>query len=126
MKLVIAGSRDYSFKHTEISQFLEYFGIHPYSITQVVSGTAKGVDTSGEEFANVYISDKPDHLKKFPPEKDKYGTRAFHIRNNKMAVHGDALLLIWDGKSAGSSHMKDAMIKLKKPIYEIIIRRHNA
>lgn len=115
-----------SFKHTEISQFLEYFGIHPYTISQVVCGKAKGIDSSGEEFANVYLSDKPDYLKEFPAEWEKYQGRAGPIRNSKMAVYADALLLIWDGKSTGSAHMKSAMIALKKPIYEIIIRSTNA
>jgi len=123
MKLIIAGTRTFNFEHTEIAQFLGYFSIHPYSLTQVVSGGARGVDKSGEEFANVYISDKPEHLKVFPAEWDKYGIRAGPIRNNKMAVYADALLLIWDGSSSGSQHMKNAMIEQKKPIYEIIIRK---
>lgn len=123
MKLIIAGTRTLSFNHIQISMFLEFFGIHPYDVTQVVSGEANGVDTSGEEFANVYISDKPDYLKKFPADWDKHGKAAGPIRNKDMAQYADALLLIWDGQSRGSKNMKEQMQALNKPIYEVALRK---
>ena len=62
-------------------------------------------------------------LKIFEADWEMYGNRAGPIRNNKMTVYSDALLLIWDGESRGSAHMKSAMLKLKKPIYEVVFKK---
>jgi hypothetical protein len=37
-----------------------------------------------------------------------------------MAEYGDALLLIWDGKSKGSKNMKARMKGMQKPVFEVI------
>lgn len=117
MKLVIAGSR-----HFCAEKVLEklngvtisHLFIH---VTEVVSGKAKGVDSAGEALA----ASLSILIKEFPPDTEHYTYgRACNIRNNKMAVYGDALLLIWDGKSPGSQHMKNAMLALGKPVYEFI------
>jgi hypothetical protein len=42
-----------------------------------------------------------------------------------MVDYADVLLLIWDGESRGSKNMKETMIKLGKPVYEVILRKHN-
>jgi hypothetical protein len=41
-----------------------------------------------------------------------------------MAEYADALLLIWDGESKGSLNMKQRMIGLKKPVYEVVLKRY--
>lgn len=38
-----------------------------------------------------------------------------------MAEYGDALLLIWDGKSRGNASMKKEMQKQNKPIFEVVL-----
>lgn len=86
--------------------------------TEIVSGGASGVDTAGENYGEFY--DIP--VKVFSAEWRKYGNRAGPIRNNKMAAYADALLLIWDGESKGSSHMKQAMLALGKPVFEVIFK----
>ncbi len=91
--------------------------IYYLNISEVVSGGAIGVDLSGENFANIFGF----KLKKFPADWETHGKAAGPIRNKQMAEYADALLLIWDGKSKGSTNMKTQMIKLKKPVYEIII-----
>lgn len=115
MKLIIAGSRTLQVSPVQIKTYLDSFNISKPDT--VVSGTANGIDKNGESYADFY------HIQivRFPAEWTKYGSRGGPIRNNKMAVYGDALLLIWDGKSSGSQHMKNAMISLKKPVYEIIL-----
>jgi hypothetical protein len=55
----------------------------------------------------------------------KHGRSAGPKRNRKMAEYSDALLLIWDGESPGSSSMKKAMIALGKPVFEVILRKTN-
>lgn len=122
MKLIIAGSRHFN-EDLVYAKLVEirYTGHPMVEATEIVSGKAKGVDTAGESYAEFY-GNIP--VKEFPPDTKRYTYgRACNIRNNKMAVYGDALLLIWNGKSPGSQHMKNAMIAQgkKDKIYEIIV-----
>lgn len=97
MKLIIAGSReftDYPLLKKTLVPILSY-------ITEIVSGTARGADQLGEQFALEH--DIP--IKKFPADWDKYGKPAGYIRNTQMAEYADALVAFWDGKSAGTNHM---------------------
>jgi hypothetical protein len=121
LKFIVAGSRH--LPYDKVFEALLDMRLDPnywngiYSATEIVSGCAKGADLGGEKYAEYFCIP----LKKFPAEWEKYGNRAGPIRNNKMAVYADALVLIWDGKSKGSRHMKEAMLALKKPVYEIIM-----
>lgn len=119
MKLIIAGSRDLdqNIVYAELIK-LRSVGHIMVQASEIVCGMARGSDMAGKQYGDFYgIPVIP-----FEPDYDKYGRyRAPKIRNNKMAVYGDALLLIWDGKSGGSRHMKEAMSLLNKPVYEIII-----
>lgn len=121
MKFIVAGSRtiDWHLAYGELVKLRITEG-HAFSrgkVTEIVCGCANGPDTAGEVYGDFY--DIP--IKKFPAEWEKYGNRAGPIRNNKMAVYADALLLIWDGKSSGSRHIKSAMLLLNKPVYEVIL-----
>lgn len=116
MKLIIAGSRHIVVSSHFINDLAENFFIKK-DITEVVSGNAQGVDFSGEEFSIDYLDKDP---KTFPA--DWLNLNAGRLRNKQMAIYADALLLVWDGKSHGSAHMKEEMMKLKKPIYEVVIR----
>lgn len=117
MKLIIAGSRiiHESEAYEECVKWIELNT--DIIITEVVSGTARGVDRAGETFAE----DKNIPVKRFPANWDLYGKSAGYKRNLLMGEYADSLLLIWDGKSKGSGHMKSIMNKFKKPIYEIIL-----
>lgn len=115
MKLIIAGSRSITLEPEEINQILADHSVWP---TEVVSGTAAGVDRSGEKFAHAYGVP----VAEFPADWNGLGKKAGHIRNNQMAAYGDALLLIWDGQSPGSKGMKRDMVKWDKPVYEIIMK----
>ena len=120
MKLIIAGGRDFTYISTPmIDSFLEAHNMYWRNIEQVVSGGASGVDTAGENFANAVDIE----IERFPADWNTHGKAAGPIRNRQMAEYADALLLIWDGESRGSASMKNEMVKLKKPVYEIIIRK---
>ncbi len=120
MKLIIAGGRDFTYISTSmIGSFLEAHSIYWRNIEQVVSGGASGVDTAGENFANIVDIE----IERFPADWNTHGKAAGPIRNKQMAEYADALLLIWDGESRGSASMKNEMLKLGKPVYEIIIRK---
>lgn len=115
MKLIIAGSRTIQVSVPEMQALLDHFGLKP---SEIVSGRAKGVDTSGE----VYALSAGVHIQYFPADWDRYGKSAGHKRNAQMAEYGDHLLLIWDGQSRGSAGMKAIMTRLGKPVTEVVVR----
>jgi hypothetical protein len=122
LKLIIAGSRGFTFLSSPmIDAFLQFHHVHYKNIEQVVSGCAPGVDTAGENFAAALDID----IETFPANWNKHGKAAGPMRNKEMAEYADALLLIWDGKSKGSANMKQNMLKLNKPIYEVILSSYN-
>jgi len=118
MKLIIAGGRNLFRGISEIQEDLNNYELYE-NLNEVISGGATGIDNCGEEFAKErYIG-----IKEFPADWDKHGKAAGPIRNRQMAEYGDALLLIWDGKSRGSANMKKEMEKLGKPVYEVILKQ---
>lgn len=97
MKTIIAGSRTCA----EYSALLDAIGACPFSITEVVSGRAAGVDTLGEMYAKEH--GLPLHL--FPADWKSHGKRAGYLRNTEMSKNAEALLAVWDGQSRGTKHM---------------------
>lgn len=119
MRLIIAGSRTLTPSYGFIVGAIKLLGIT--NISEVVSGGAEGVDTEAQHFAShLWVE-----FKLFPADWIKHGKSAGPKRNRQMAEYGDVLLLIWDGESRGSSNMKQEMLKLKKPVYEVILRNEN-
>lgn len=96
-----------------IGKAIKQYGV---SITEVVSGGAKGVDKLGEKWAISYgVPIKTFYL----TNEDwlLFGNRAGIIRNQQMAEYADVLIAIWDGKSKGTANMIEEMKKLDKPVY---------
>ena len=100
MKVIIAGSRDIINPKLEIAIAL-YSCSFAKQITEVVSGTARGIDQAGEHYAEL----AGYKVKKFPANWNKYGKKAGYLRNVEMANYADALIAIWDGRSKGTEHM---------------------
>lgn len=118
IKLIIAGSRDLEWVGVDfLAACISKYDLS-WDVEEIVSGGARGIDTLADTLA--FKTGIP--FKLFEADWDKHGKSAGHIRNKAMAEHGDALLLIWDGESNGSSNMKRNMEKLNKPIYEIRVR----
>lgn len=116
MKLIIAGSRHLYVTYDQLADFLtENLGCWSH-VTEIVSGGARGIDASGEDFAKRYEL----KLTQFPAEWYKHGKSAGPKRNLQMAMYADALLLIWDGQSKGSANMKARMLGMNKPVIEVI------
>lgn len=99
MRVIIAGSR--TFNAVDYPLIEEACLASTYWYTEVISGTAEGVDALGEHFAK--LMGIP--VRRFPADWDRYGRSAGIRRNEEMAKNADALVAIWDGRSKGTSHM---------------------
>lgn len=109
MKVIIAGSRSIT-SFEDVSAAIIASG---FTITEVVSGGAAGVDTMGEQWAAT--AGLP--VKRFLPDWEQFGKAAGPIRNRDMAKYADLAIVVWDGKSAGSRSMINEMSKAGKMVY---------
>jgi len=99
MKLIVAGSREFNDYDLLKKSIQENF--QRYEVEEIVSGTARGADTLGEQFAKEYSIP----VKQFPANWDLYGKSAGYRRNAEMANYADALIAFWNGESKGTMHM---------------------
>ena len=112
MKVIIAGSRKIEDQLTVATAIIE----SGFSITEIVSGGAKGVDSLAEQWA----VNNDVQILVFKPEWGKYGRGAGPVRNAEMADYADALIAIWDGKSKGT---KDMINKAEKAGLKLFVFR---
>lgn len=116
MKVIVAGSRtitDYKLVERAILES----GWHE-QITEVVCGSARGVDGIGARWARAYSI----QVRYFRADWDIYGKAAGPIRNKEMAQYADALILVWDGQSKGSADMLRKAKAHGLRIYEKVIK----
>ena len=95
MKVAIVGSRN-----VIVDNLQNYL---PENITEIVSGGAKGVDSSAKEFAlknNIPITE-------FLPDYKRYGRGAPLRRNQQIVDYTDEIIVFWDGQSKGSKFVID-------------------
>lgn len=106
MRVIVAGGRDF-FQPEHTFLMRKTLDVLLSSVSksdiEIVSGTAKGADRAGEEYANF----RGIQVKQFPAEWDKYGKSAGYKRNAVMAEYANHCVVFWDGKSKGTGHMID-------------------
>ncbi len=100
MKVIIAGSREFS-NFELLKEKCEELITNEE--VEIVSGTARGADKMGEEYAKA----KGYSIKRFPANWTKYGKSAGYLRNKEMAEYADSAIIFWDGSSKGTKHMID-------------------
>lgn len=116
IRIIVAGGRDFKDNNLLSNTIKEYLedidgiGIANSSKQiKFVSGTARGADVLGEQFAHTYGYD----VIRFPADWDKFGKSAGYKRNAEMAKFASEdgnkgiLIAFWDGKSKGTKHMID-------------------
>lgn len=116
MKVIVAGSRTIE----DYDEVVKAIKESQFTITELVSGNANGVDKLGERWAQV--NGVP--IKRFPvaaAQWRQWGKSAGYYRNVDMAQYADALILIWTGDSPGSAMMKRIARLMKMPIYEHVV-----
>lgn len=104
MKVAVIGSRGLCVN--DLGKYL------PEDTIEIVSGGAKGVDTSAKEYALSHGI----KLTEFLPEYDKYGRGAPLKRNITIMEYADIVLAFWDGKSRGTKHVIDNCKKRNIPV----------
>lgn len=120
MKVIIAGSRtlccnqDGAVSENGIEAIDILVSGSGFDVTEVVCGMAKGIDLAGRAWA----LRNGIAVKEMPADWKQYGKMAGAIRNAEMANYGDALIVLWDGKSRGTENMINCMKHRKKPIYQ--------
>lgn len=112
MKVAIIGSRGLTVPNLE--RYL------PADTTEIVSGGARGVDTSAKEYA---VS-KGLKLTEFLPEYEKYGRSAPLKRNITIIEYADVVLAFWDGKSRGTKFVIDNCKKRNIPVQVYVPNGH--
>lgn len=114
LRIIVAGSRgfeDYQLLSNILMNYLSEMDdkdvVDNPNQVKFISGTARGADTLGEQFAYTYEYD----VKRFVPDWDTYGKSAGYRRNAEMAKYASeaygVLFAFWDGKSKGTKHMID-------------------
>ncbi len=110
LRVIIAGSRDFdnlSKLTADVSDILSKIPVDSISKTRIISGTARGADQMGEQYAR----NAGYEISRFPADWDRLGKRAGYVRNDEMARFAVAdgntgvLIAFWDGKSKGTKHM---------------------
>ena len=114
LRIIIAGSRrfdNYNFMRTKLRRV----DIGNYDVT-VISGTAKGADRLGEQWAKNYKF----NIERYPANWSMYGKTAGIIRNRQMAEHADMCVVFWDGESKGTLNMIQTARDVGIPVYVFI------
>ena len=109
MKVAVIGSRNIQIEN--LSKYL------PRETTEIVSGGAKGVDTSAREYALA----NSIKLTEFLPEYSKFKRAAPLKRNLQIIEYADIVIAFWDGKSKGTKFVIDNCDKIGKKVTVIII-----
>lgn len=119
IKVIVAGSRtadNFELVEKSLMMYFKEHKLHRADV-EIISGTARGADQLGEQFADKYNL----KLTKFPADWNKYGKSAGYIRNEQMAKYAaqnGILFAFWDGQSKGTNHMINLA---KKYNLEIIV-----
>lgn len=93
--IAVVGSRGLRLTPSQLGRYL------PQGTTEIVSGGAKGVDTS----AKVYAEKRGLKLTVFEPDYFRYGRRAPLMRNEEIVNYADMVFAFWDGISTGTRHV---------------------
>lgn len=109
MKIAIVGSRNLK---VDIEQYI------PDGVTLLVSGGAKGVDLSAQNYAD------KNNIQKliFLPDYKTYGKTAPLVRNKLIVQNADIVVAIWDGKSRGTKFVINYAEKIGKPVKVCIVK----
>ena len=111
MKIAVIGSRGMVVR--DLENYL------PKETTEIVSGGARGVDTS----ARYYAQNKGLKLTEFLPDYDTYGKIAPLMRNLEIIDYADEVYAFWDGISRGTKFVIENCRRKKKKIHVFMLKK---
>lgn len=118
-RVIVAGTREFDNYLLLRMKLTDYLLPIPDEEIEIISGTARGADKLGEQYASDY------NLKciKFPANWNTYGKSAGYRRNAEMAKYASqehgVLFAFWDGKSKGTKHMIDLGNKMGLEVHVV-------
>lgn len=128
MRVIIAGGREFTDYNMLKKECIEVFkqlkneGHNTQrSNIEIISGTARGADRLGEQFAEEFAL----LLRQFPADWNAYGKRAGYLRNAQMAKYASedeelgVLIAMWNGESKGTKHMIDLAKRYKLRVFVV-------
>ena len=107
MRLAVIGSKEFH-NYSKLKSVLAMIS----GITAIISGAATGTDS----LAACYAVEHNLKLIEFPPEFEKFGDKAKHIRNRQIVENCDQLIAFWHGKCEGTKYTLDYAAKMNLPI----------
>jgi hypothetical protein len=111
MKIAVIGSRGLIVR--DLENYL------PAETTEIVSGGARGADTS----ARLYARKNGLKLTEFLPDYEKYGKIAPLMRNLEIIDHSDEVYAFWDGVSRGTKYVIENCRRKKKKVHVFMLRK---
>lgn len=88
IRTIIAGSREFIDQHrlNKVCNWIFAYKGLAYSDVEIISGTCRGADIMGENFAKTYNIP----VKRFPADWKLYGKNAGNVRNRQMAEYASS------------------------------------
>lgn len=98
--------------------FLDWVDSHRpiNAISRVISGGAKGPDTTAMEWAKSRRLEGRTYMARW----ETYGKSAGILRNKIMVKMSDVCLAFWDGKSKGTEFTFNYALKMGKKVYVVL------
>lgn len=133
-RVIIAGSREFTdqTRLNKVCRWIFKTARIPVSGTTIISGTCRGTDKMGEEYAR----EEGMAVARFPADWSRYGKMAGPRRNGEMARYAikkgcnGVLIAFLRADSRGTKNMIDTAVKMKLETYvvkyeEKIIEKYN-
>ena len=111
MKIAVIGSRGLIVR--DLENYL------PEETTEIVSGGARGVDTS----ARFYAQRRGLKLTEFLPDYAAYGKVAPLMRNLDIRDYADEVYAFWDGVSRGTKFVIENCRRKKKKVHVFMLKQ---
>ena len=118
-RIIVCGGRNADIDPDIVDTFISNIinGLDRNEI-EIVSGTARGGDQLGEQFAERHNM----KVVRFKPEWNVFGKRAGYVRNHKMVYYiskceNPIVVAIWDGSSKGTKDTINTAKSQNIPVY---------
>lgn len=123
-RVIIAGSREFTdqYRLNKVCNWIFAYKKLAYTDVEIESGTCRGADEKGENFAGVYGVP----VKRFPANWKLYGKNAGNVRNRQMAEYASSsssnngvLIAFANSRCKGTMNMINLGIDYKLDVFVV-------